>query len=82
MPMFSLTTVEMAEKKVCNQTNSEASKGNDTKTPSTNVNMVDFIPSKFWASMDQPNSLIRDVLIEEVKWAMLFEDTIVKPTVM
>ena len=28
------------------------------------------------------NSLIRDVLVEKVKWAMLLEDTIVEPSIM
>ena len=58
------------------------SKGNATRTPLIDVNMVGFILSQFWVGMDQPNSLTSDVLLEEAKWAMLFEVTLTEPTVV
>ena len=71
MPTFSLTTVEMADKKVSNQVKCEALKGNDIKTPLTAFDVVGFILSKFWVRTDQPNNLTGDVVTKEAVWVML-----------
>ena len=77
-----LTTTRMVEKVIGNQAKGKALKGSSTKTLAVDVDMVGFIPNRFWIGIDQPNSFIRDVLAKVIEWVKLFKDTTREPIVM
>ena len=77
-----ITATKMAKKVVGSQIKGEALKGTSLEISATNINMVSFISSRFWVSINQSNSLIGNVFVKDVEWTKLFEDTTVKPTIM
>ena len=58
------------------QNKGETSKRSSNKTPTIDIDMVNFLPSHFLANINQPNNLMGDVFAKEVEWVKFFEEVV------
>ena len=77
-----LYVVRLIEDWVIELIDGETLVNDDTKIPSTSVEIFSILPSKFKAGADQISSLKGDILPKEVKKATLSEDVATKPTII